>query len=779
MGTAIGVKRTTVFSVLWNTYIRNALIPIIVIELALIGAYLATNYVIRDENIAMLHNSAQQSLQEISRLEASGIKAQLDAVSEMTTVYAARLQEALDTPYDAGGNERQRYATSPDGVWHTTDDNGGAALYYSALTAVGEPQREKAWRLAQLDPLMKQLVDHSALVTQIYFNSYDSMNRIYPFFKVEEQYPARMNIPEYNFYYDADASHNPGRGVVWTDVYIDPAGQGWMTSAIAPVYRRNGDFLEGVAGLDIQVSEIIQQVLSMKLAWNSYALLLDSSGTILAMPRLAEADWNLKELTQHDYQSAILEDTFKPEDFNVYHREDTRALAERLQQSASGMVGLTLNGQPKLAAWARIPGANWHLLVVADEGALYADANALKQRFDQVALGMILGLILFYLLFMAYLYRKSLQVSRRLSQPMKALEGMIQRIGEGDYTPPAPRFEIRELQHISDGLLLMGAELAQNRSEIQAAQERMSAMNQMLEAKVVTRTRELEDANQKLRGEQSEQTRLISQLQNTQSQLVQSEKMASVGQLAAGVAHEINNPLAFVSANIGCMKDYAIALMGLQRDTEELLAATDLELKFGDLQQHYDYPVIREEMPDLLADSVEGVRRIKRIVDNLLEFSHIGNTDWQPASINHCVETTLVICRNEYKYKAKLITELGDLPLIQCIPSQINQVVLALLVNAAQAIEKEGEIRVRTYEDGGGVVLSVCDTGCGIEAENLKRIFDPFYTTKEVGQGTGLGLAVAYGIVTAHQGRISVESEPGKGSCFNVWLPMGQQKGGA
>ena len=108
-----------------------------------------------------------------------------------------------------------------------------------------------------------------------------------------------------------------------------------------------------------------------------------------------------------------------------------------------------------------------------------------------------------------------------------------------------------------------------------------------------------------------------------------------------------------------------------------------------------------------------------------------------------------------------------------------NQVVLALLVNAAQAIEKEGEIRVRTYEDGGGVVLSVCDTGCGIEAENLKRIFDPFYTTKEVGQGTGLGLAVAYGIVTAHQGRISVESEPGKGSCFNVWLPMGQQKGGA
>ena len=771
MGISPDNRKRSILNIISRGYIKSALIPIVLIELALIVAYLLTNYLIHDEHVGMMREDANTSLRETAWLEASTINHQLQAVTRLTDLYAAMTAEAIDSDFDPGPAERARYVFSPEGAWYTDADAGGAALFYSSITEVGEAQKRKAWRLAQLDPLMKRIVDGSDLVAQIYFNSHDSMNRIYPYFDVLEQYPVDIDIPTYNFYYEADAEHNPEREVVWTDVYVDPAGQGWMVSAIAPVYARQDDFLEGVVGLDVRVSAIIDQILALKLPWQGYALLLDSSGTIMAMPESAESDWGLKELTEHTYEEAIRQDTFKPESFNIFKRPDTRGLAAGLGD-ADGIVGVSLNGRSKLAAWATIPKTGWRLLILVDEAELYADTRAVKSRFDRVGYTMLAALALFYLLFMGYLYRKSRRMSREISSPLAELESRIVAIGAGDYHQPRTEYEIREVQSISDGLVEMGLEL-------ETAQGGLKRLNRELEQRVEQRTADLADANRALTEEKGAQSKLIGQLHAAQSQLVQSEKMASLGQLSAGVAHEINNPLSFVSSNIQCLEEYMVALLALQREYDALLTDSRQRSRIEELRARHRVELIEEEIPEIISDTLEGTRRIKMIVDNLLNFSHISNTEWQPAGLNRCIEATLVIARNELKHKARVVTDLGELPDIQCIPSQINQVILTLLINAVHAIEENGEIHIQTRMRGEGVVIRVRDTGCGIAGENIKKIFDPFFTTKGVGKGTGLGLSVAYGIVRAHGGRIEVESELGRGSSFEVWLPLvpGDKKG--
>lgn len=769
-------NRQSVFSVLWGAYIRNALIPIIFIELALIATYLATNYLIREENIETMQSAAQESLLETARLESEVINSQLDGVAEMTHLFAELVSRAYDTPYVASDEEKQRYALSDSGVWHTRPNSGEAAMFYSSITEVGEEERRKAWRLVQLDPLMAQIVNSSSLVAQAYLNTWDSMNRIYPEFDVIEQYPYDLDVTKYNFYYEADAEHNPSRGVVWTDVYIDPAGQGWMASAIAPVYRRDSDFLEGVIGLDIRVSEIIAHVLSLSLPWGGYALLVDSSGTILAMPGVAEADWQLHELTEHQYSSAIEQDTFKPEEFNLFKRPDSRYLANGIEAAPSGVVEMDLNGKPKLAAWAQIEDTGWQLLMVVDQEQLYADANALKARVDRIAVGMIVALLLFYLLFMIYLYRKSLRVSRRLSLPMIGLKRMILSIGGGNYRPEMLITDITEIHTVAAGLGEMGMALGSSREQLDYANKRLEKMNRELEQRVEERTGELQKANASLEHEREEQGRLINELKTTQAQLVQSEKMASVGVLATGVAHEINNPLTFVSTNISMLNDYVPALLRLHEQTAALVAP-DRRAQLDAAEDEHHFFELVEDMPDLLADCTEGVRRIRRITESLLEFSHSGDTSWQPCDINHCIETTLVICYHEYKYKARIVKKLDpDLPSIEAVPAQLNQVIMALVVNAAQAMGQMGEIRITSGRDVDHVYFTVADTGCGIKPEHLDHIFEPFFTTKEVGQGTGLGLAVAYGIVATHNGELLVESRVGEGSRFKVVLPIEQSE---
>jgi signal transduction histidine kinase/FixJ family two-component response regulator len=278
----------------------------------------------------------------------------------------------------------------------------------------------------------------------------------------------------------------------------------------------------------------------------------------------------------------------------------------------------------------------------------------------------------------------------------------------------------------------------------------------------------------------------LKQLEETQAQILQSEKMASIGQLAAGVAHEINNPVGFVNSNLRTLGDYRkdfsqlidkyrhfIKEVNNNSETIKLPPQLATQLKeIETIEKDVDVEYIQEDFGELINDCLDGTERIRKIVLSLKDFAHPGEDKLKDTDINNGLESTLNVVNNELKYKAKIIKKLNILPIIQCYPQQINQVFMNILVNAAQAIEKSGEITIETEVKEDAVEVRISDTGCGIPKENLTRIFDPFFTTKDVGKGTGLGMNIVYNIIKKHNGSITVDSEVGKGTTFTIRLPL-------
>ena len=255
------------------------------------------------------------------------------------------------------------------------------------------------------------------------------------------------------------------------------------------------------------------------------------------------------------------------------------------------------------------------------------------------------------------------------------------------------------------------------------------------------------------------------------SMLLHQEKLASIGQLAAGIAHEINNPIGFIMGNLNTLKEYVTSLQKYCRVVDEVLPESSRST-LQEFRKQLDLDYILDDLQPLLTESTEGAERVRRIVLDLKDFARSDAQEMYEADLNQLIQSTINIVRNELKYVAQLDLQLGELPPVICHPQQINQVISNLLVNAAHAIEQKGVITVCTWREGRFVVLSVADTGKGVLPENLTRIFDPFFTTKEVGKGTGLGLSISYDIVKKHDGEITVESQMGVGTTFTVKFPV-------
>ena len=346
-----------------------------------------------------------------------------------------------------------------------------------------------------------------------------------------------------------------------------------------------------------------------------------------------------------------------------------------------------------------------------------------------------------------------------ISRPIEKLAAGTHRIARGELSREVQIAFPREIGELAQSFNQMMHDLRSSRKEL----ERWTGT---LEKRVQERTWEIEQKNQRL-------TELIDKMKKIQEQLVHSEKMASLGQLVAGIAHEINNPVNFISSNVRPLKGYISDMKSLIMEYEQQVdVASEAFEHIKRLKSEIEFDFLVDDLDDLIEDVENGAIRIKRIVQDLRNFSRLDEAELKTIDIHESLDTTLNLLGHIYGNRIVVHKEYGSIPPVECYAGQLNQVFMNLLANAGQAIPRTGNVWITTSCDETTLCICIRDDGKGIPEEALPKIFDPFFTTKDVGEGTGLGLSISYGIIEKHQGEITVESEPGHGTQFRITIPL-------
>ena len=810
---------------IWRAFVRSALIPLVLVETALIAIYLLTNNAIRDAQVEHLRETALNDLQAAVSLESRLISEQLSQVSSLTQLYRNLTAQALQ---GVAPGQVPELALSDEGVRYSPSDDGGAAVFYSNATAPERHDLQKIARLRQLEPLMKEIEARNPLVASLYFNSWDSFNHIYPWFFTLDQYPADMDIPKYNFYYLADAKHNPSRGVVWTDVYLDPAGHGWMMSATAPVYR--GDFLEGVVGIDITVSGILEQIGQVQVPWGGYAMLVSDDLSIMALPEPGEADFGLAELTEHSYLDAIRREVFKPEDFQLDRRPETAELAAAISGASSGVQQVMLGGRPQLVAWTTVAQTGWHLLAVVDEAAVFRQTNALASRYQQIGYLLIAGLVLFYIGFFALMWLRARQLSGALLTPIAGISRMLGEIGVGRWQPQPAESQIRELDEMCRHTQDIGSRLAYSESERWEAQRRLELVlesateslweydmpNHRLRIRGGMGTRfglpsgQLSDSEFRRRIHPDDLPQALAQIERVSRGLQQRYEaeyrfadtqghyhwLLSRGRVLehdpdTGVAKILAGTHVDIDALKRVEEELRAATLQAQAASEakgRLLSGISHELRtplnailgFAQLMRMDCDDESQSEAAEYLDEILLASRHLNQLLGEILEWSSLQNEpaqlELQAVDVCKLMRECAELVSLEVQQRGlHLQLQLPDEPLqVLGEPRRLRQVLLNLLSNAMKYNVPDGHISLRTETSPGHVRLLVEDTGLGIEPAQQAQVFEPFQRLgreNSMIQGTGIGLSLCLEFARLMNGQLGLHSEPGVGSRFWIELP--------
>lgn len=762
-------EKKTVKYIIYHEYIKAALLPILLVELMLLVMYFTITSYVESSTKETLLNEAKANISEISMREAKNINQQIAEISllsemlqkENSRVFQKPAAFTLPSTLPVMGKWK-------NGVTYKLQDNGGSSVWYSSITPFTDLTMKKVIQTEAMDPMFKVVLESNDNIVGIYFNANDSMCRYYPFLpEVYNVFEPTMDIPLFNFYYLADQEHNPGGKSVWTDVYLDPAGQGWMASCITPIYN-NEKVLEGVTGIDITVDKMVQNILNLKLPWNAGAFLVDQNGVILAMPESIESALNLKELRAQVYESTVKQDTLKPEEFNLFKNEDLKVVEQIKDIWINGdtVNEFTIGDKRYFLTQGTITETGWRLMMLVDQDIVLEPIMVLDQLTKRTGFIAFSLMVVFYAAFFSYLMYKSKKVAENIAEPIvqiahKTSEMMVD-VEHMHYV--GLETDIEEIDLLSNNFAVMATEL--------------KAFSEEMESKVKHRTIQLTEMYEELEASKEE-------LEKANMQIIHQEKMASIGQLAAGVAHEINNPMGFIISNISQMKKYAAKLFSYmeahEKAIEEIskldLSHESFEMLRSQLEEveaiknKLDIDFLREDVGALIDDTLEGTNRVKVIVQELRTFSR-NDVQKSMADLNVGIDSVINIIWNELKYKVNLVKDYGDIPMTYCNIGQLNQVFMNILLNAAHAIEENGEIGIKTRCEENQIIMEISDTGHGIPPEIINKIFDPFFTTKEIGKGTGLGLSISYEIVKSYGGNVVVESRVGAGTKFVISIPV-------
>ncbi len=785
----------------------------------------------------LLKNQVQEELYKATSQDAENIEQQLVNINYITEIYALQTQEAIKSPAQMGKEDDARLEYSPAGTYYTTRDkkDGGAAVFYSGYHTVGDKEREKVARVLQTENLMKDIQKSHPLAIQLYLNTFDSLNVIYPYFNVISQYVEKMDISQYNFYYEADAEHNPDRSTEWTDVYLDPAGSGWMASCIAPVY--NDDFLEGVVGIDITVSTITQQVLDLDIPWEGYALLIDSNGVILALPEQGEEDWGLSEFAEHNYSEAIMQDTFKPDEFNLNNMDELGDFAREISNEAEGLTTIKLNNDNKVMSWATIDETEWKLLFVVPESTIYAGVNKIKNNEWAFELAIFCSLAVVYFLFSWILRKRINKLSLKISDPLLNINNMVNSIGEGEYTQSNLDFDIEEFQETSNHIVDMGKELGQYNKKLMDAQDALKDREAYLHDLVNS----IDDAiyevdeNGVIKNFRTNDPRILKRVfPNGLKEETTYEEFLNKGdaeKYLATVREVINTGktasiedstetfdgirwfLARISLLDGGSRTAAVSLRDItdQKELEqsiiesrneaekaskakseflsnmshELRTPLNAVLGFAQLLEiDPEYP-LSEAQQDSIYEIKKAGSHLLELINEVLDLAKIEagrmTISIEPVSVAEIVNETFALVKPmAEKFGVKLVSHYKRCDrYVQTDKIRIKQILINLISNAIKYNKEKGQVTFYCEAIENKIRFHVVDTGIGIPSGQIDGIFKPFNrlsATKNLVEGTGIGLAMVKQLTELMGGSVHVESETGKGSHFYVELNEANMK---
>lgn len=696
-------------------FLKQALVPILIIELLLLVMYFSINYYISDKTKLAMLDSAKSSLVELSAKEASGINLKLSTISKGSRMLQDEGQRIFSQLKSQPlPSVKPVFAKHENGVYYKTNDNNGSSLFYSNLTKIDSYATEKALYSEALDSVFKSFVGaNSDLAVGVYLNTFDSMNRYYPFLPdVYKVFDANMSIPDFNFYYEADLVHNPKKTTVWTDVYLDPAGQGWMSTCAVPVY--NKDKLEGVIGVDITVEKFIKSILALELPWHSQAFLVNKGGTILAMTPKVEQLFGLTELKKHVYNDTVKKDTLKPEEFNLLKNKDKK-LVEAIKPLLDGkekLKTININDNDYIITSSTVEETGWKLFIIADNQVVLDDASSLKKLSNEIGIIAIVLMVGFYIVFFILLSKHSVSIAKEITKPIDELIEAVDQMARRTYTlKNFSSHGIEEIEKLSQSFNNMSIEL--------------NSLYDTLEDRITTEV-----------GKNREKDTI----------LLKQAKSVAMAELLSNIAHQWRQPLNIIALTIQ-------ELEMLDGDNE--LSHEDVKDSVSNIMQEVQF----------MSKTIDTFRTLFEGEDEIAVFEPQTNIEKAISILDDSMRSGAILIDRDYKSEG----------MIEASQNEFTQIMMNVLTNSREAFEgkniTEKRIKISTKTVSNNIQIDIIDNAGGIPEQIIDKIFEPYFTTKFKSQGVGLGLYTTRNAITNYGGTITARNDSGS-AIISITLPI-------